>query len=70
MKLIIILGIVAVAYLVYRSLATPVQPTVTVIEKTSAEEVGMPNSTFKNGLQIAGGIAVLIVVLISAAFLL
>ena len=70
MRLIIILGILAVAYLVYRSLTADTKPTVTTIEKPLVEEVVMPDTAFKNGLEIAGGIAVLIVVLIAAAFLL
>jgi len=70
MKLIIILGILAVAYLVYRSLTAPDQPAATVVDETAVEEVVIPDSTFKNGLGIAGGIAVLILVLIAAAFLL
>ena len=68
MRLIIIFGILAVAYLVYRSLTAPNKPV--VVEETSTEEVAMPDSTFKNGLEVAGGIAVLIIVLIAAAFLL
>jgi hypothetical protein len=68
MKLIIILGILAVAYLVYRSLT--VDTTATLVEKPEVEEVSMPDTEFKNAIQIAAGIAVLIILLIAAAFLL
>jgi hypothetical protein len=70
MRLIIIFGILAVAYLVYRSLSADVTPTATLVEKPAVEEVSMPNAEFKNAIRLAGGIAVLIVLLISAAFLL
>ena len=70
MRLVIILGILAVAYLVYRSLTTDVTTTATLVEKPTVEEVSMPNKEFKNAIQLAGGIAVLIILLIAAAFLL
>ena len=70
MRLVIILGILAVAYLVYRSLTADVTNTATLIEKPAVEEVSMPNKEFKNAIQLAGGIAVLIILLIAAAFLL
>lgn len=72
MKILIILAILVVAYLVYRAFAnepdeTPVAPE---SEIKSAEEVSMPNEEFKNAIQIAAGVAVLIILLIAAAFLL
>ena len=70
MKLVIIFGILAVAYLVYRSLTADVTTTATQVEKPEVEEVSMPNKEFKNAIQLAGGIAVLIILLIAAAFLL
>ena len=70
MKLVIIFGILAVAYLVYRSLAADPNPTENQVEKPAVEEVSMPNAEFKSAIQIAGGIAGLIVLLILAAFLL
>lgn len=70
MKLIIILGIIAVAYLVYRSLTVDATPTETRVENPAVEEVSMPDTEFKNAIQIAAGIAVLIILLIAAAFLL
>ena len=70
MRLVIIFGILAVAYLVYRSLTTDVTTTATLVEKPTVEEVSMPNKEFKNAIQLAGGIAALIILLIAAAFLL
>lgn len=73
MKLIIILGIIAVAYLVYRSLTDnePAEIRAEIrAEKPAVEEVSIPDTAFKNAIQIAAGIAVLIILLIAAAFLL
>jgi len=71
MKLIIIFGILAVAYLVYCSLTTDVEPTETFVEKLPAvEEVSMPDKEFKNAIKLAAGIAVLIASLIATALLL
>ena len=71
MKLIIIFGILAVAYLVYCSLTTDVKPTETLVEKLpEVKEVSMPDKEFKNAIKLAAGIAVLIASLIAAALLL
>jgi hypothetical protein len=70
MKLIIIFGIIAVAYLVYCSLTVDNTPTSLEVEKPTVEEVSMPDKEFKNAIGLAAGIAVLIVSLIAAAFLL
>lgn len=71
MKLIIIFGILAVAYLMYCSLTADVKPTETLVEKLpTVEEVSMPDKEFKNAIKLAAGIAVLIILLIAAAFLL
>ena len=71
MKLIIIFGILAVVYLVYRSLTVDVNPTETLVEKLPAvEEVSLPDKEFKNAIKLAAAIAVLIASLIAAALLL
>lgn len=70
MKLIIILGIIAVAYLVYCSLTVDDTPTSLKVEKPTVEEVSMPDKEFKNAIGLAAVISVLIILLIAAAFLL
>ena len=70
MKILIILAILAVTYLVYRAATADTPPTANLVETPEVEEVSMPNAEFKNAIRLAVGIAVLMVVLITAAFLL
>jgi threonine/homoserine/homoserine lactone efflux protein len=70
MKIFIILGILAAVYLVYLSLTADTEPVETQVEKPAVEEVSMPDKEFKNAIRLAAIIAVLIVLLGSAAFLL
>jgi threonine/homoserine/homoserine lactone efflux protein len=70
MKIFIILGILAAVYLVYLSLTADTEPVKTQVEKPAVEEVSMPDKEFKNAIRLAAIIAVLIVLLGSAAFLL
>jgi hypothetical protein len=55
---------------VYRAATADTPPTANLVETPEVEEVSMPNAEFKNAIRLAVGIAVLMVVLITAAFLL